>query len=233
MAFKSKKTDIWWIIGLTIITIVAWQFNETRSILLPFTVLGTWFHEMAHGIMAFALGANFHSLELFPDGSGIASYSGSLYFGNIGKALVAAAGPFGPTIAASIFLIGSKHKDVTKVILLVMSAIMFISAIIWLRSAYGIIIILAFSAIFTFIALKAKEKIQKFSLQFLAVQSAASVYLSVSYLFSEFAEMEVGQYASDTAIIAENLFLPHWVWAFLILLFSVVLIGESLKYLSK
>ncbi len=228
-----KNKDIWWILALTIITIIAWQFNESRTILLPFTVLGTWFHEMAHGFMAFALGANFHSLELFPDGSGIASYSGSLYLGNLGKALVAAAGPFGPTIAASIFLVSSKNKDATKILLWIISAVLMISAIIWIRSMYGLIIIPVFSLVFGFIALKAKQKIQKFSLQFLAVQAAASVYLSISYLFSEHAEMEVGQFASDTAIIAENLFLPYWVWGFLILLFSVVMIGESLKYLSK
>ncbi len=228
-----KNKNIIWIIGLTIITIVAWQFNETRTLFLPFTVLGTWFHEMAHGMMAFALGGNFHSLELFPDGSGIASYSGNLYFGNIGKAMVAGAGPFGPTIAASIFFATSKHKDATKVLLLVMSGIMFLSSIIWLRSAYGILIIIAFAALFAFVAIKAKEKTQKISLQFLGVQAAASVYLSISYLFSQHAEMEVGQYASDTAKMAEYLFLPHWVWGFLILLFSVILIGESLKYLSK
>ncbi len=228
-----KNKNIIWIIGLTIFTIIAWQFNETRTILLPFTVLGTWFHEMAHGIMAFALGGNFHTLELFPDGSGVAHYSGNLYFGNIGKALVAGAGPFGPTIAASIFFAISKHKDATKVLLLFMSIILLLSVLIWIRSAYGFIIIIAFSVAIGFIALKAKEKIQKISLQFLGVQAAASVYLSISYLFSAYAEMAVGQFASDTAIMAENLFLPHWVWGFLILLFSVIIIGESLKYLSK
>ena len=54
----------------------------------PFRILGTWFHEMGHGLMGVITGGQFSHLEMNPDGSGVAY---TLSSGIIPRALVAAA----------------------------------------------------------------------------------------------------------------------------------------------
>jgi hypothetical protein len=76
------------LIGAAIATIALWQVPGGNYILYPFTILATWFHEMAHGLMAFLLGGKFDRLIIFPNGSGIAYYSGPLFLEPISTVLV-------------------------------------------------------------------------------------------------------------------------------------------------
>ncbi|MCX7595352.1 MAG: M50 family metallopeptidase, partial [Fischerella sp.] len=64
-----------WLIVAAIVTIGLWQLPAGNYILYPFSILATWFHEMGHGLMALLLGGNFQQLQIFPDGSGVATYS--------------------------------------------------------------------------------------------------------------------------------------------------------------
>ena len=53
------------LIVLTVITFVVWQIPLVgRFILYPFTILGTWFHEMGHGVTAMLMGGSFEQLEI-------------------------------------------------------------------------------------------------------------------------------------------------------------------------
>lgn len=213
--------------GIT--TAIAWQFPEGRLILYPFTILGTWFHEMGHGFSALLLGGNFIRLDIFPDGSGLAAHSGSSYLGNIGRALIAAGGPVGPTIAGSVFIIASKKEKPAKLILLLLSFILIVSAILWIRTFFGLSIIIAFGLITGLIALKGKPSLQKASLQFLGIQAFMSLYLSINYLFSKGGVVDGKAFNSDTQVMADNLLLPFWFWGGLIILLSLFLIYLSLK----
>ena len=105
-----EKMGLSWLIIAAIATVVLWQFPWGNYILYPFTILATWFHEMAHGLAAIILGGNFQKLVLYPNGSGVAQYTstGSLFLGPIGRALVAAAGLMGPPIAGGLFIVASR-----------------------------------------------------------------------------------------------------------------------------
>jgi hypothetical protein len=52
----------------------------------------------------------------------------------------------------------------------------------------------------------------QFSLAFLAVQLAMSVYSRSGYLFTEVVETPGGMYPSDVTLIAQALVLPYWFW---------------------
>ncbi len=69
------------------------------------------------------------------------------------------------------------------------------------------------------------------TLQFLAVQAFASVYLSIDYLFSSGGVIGSKTFVSDTAVIEQNLFLPYWFWGGLIVTFSVVMFVVSVRYI--
>lgn len=229
----NKQLLLTWIIVLSIATIVAWQFNTGRLVLYPFTVLGTWFHEMGHGLMALILGGRFERLEIFANGSGLAYWSGPLFIPRIGEALVAMAGPIGPTIAGSIFLVSSANEKWSKIILWIFSIILVISGIYWVRSVAGIAIVLAFGLITILVNLKAGTKFKQFYLIFLGIQACLSVYLSIDYLLMSQANVDGELQMSDTGVMELYLLLPHWLWGAIIIFLSVITIWKSLYYAVK
>ena len=225
---NKRNISIIYLILFGLITVILWQFQIGRLILYPFTILGTWFHEMAHGMTALVLGGSFIRLDIFSDGSGVAIHSGNLFFGNLGSALTAGAGPMGPTIAGFIFLVSSTNRKFSRVLLFLLSIFMLLSCLFWVRSWIGLGIIIFFSILIFYTALKGSDRFQKLSLQFLGVQAFASLYLSINYLFSSSAVINGQSYSSDTQVIAQNLLLPYWFWGGFILSFSVVLIVISI-----
>lgn len=228
---RGKSFEIWLII-FAVATAVLWQFEIGRLVLYPFTLLGTWFHEMAHGLAAIIFGATFLKLEIYPNGSGVAQYaisSDGLYFGRLGRAMIAAAGPLGPTVAGSIFIAVSKNKTWTAICVFLLAAALIASAIIWTRPLWATAFILAFGLVVLFVSFKGGETTKRVILQFLGVQALLSLYLSVDYLFSSGG----GQFKSDTAVIQEYLFLPYWFWGGAILAVSVLLIYASARSLYK
>ncbi len=205
-------------------------------ILYPFMILGTWFHEISHGLTALILGGDFHKLVIFADGSGYAQFSySSLFMGNIGNALVAAAGPLGPTIFGNILMLGSINDKVTKFIMYGLSFAMLLSSILWVRPifGFGFGFTILFSLIFLFVAFKTNIKTQKLTLQFIAIQAFMSLYMSINYLFSKNAIVGGNHNMSDTEVIADNLFLPNWFWGALILIISLIIIAKSILFIIK
>lgn len=230
---KSNRKSVLFLIIFALGTIILWQIPGGSWILYPFTILGTWFHEMGHGLTALLLGGNFHHLEIYSNGSGLAVHSGDLFLGGIGTAIVAAGGPLGPTIAGALFIGLSKNPKTAKIILLVLGIILLLSVLIWIRSIFGVIFITFFGFLVIAIAIKFKDKYKTLTLQLFGVQSCVSVYLSIGYLFSSGANVEGNSYLSDTAVMASYLFLPYWVWGALIILISIFLIYKSIKFAYK
>ena len=229
---KNRKSK-WVLITFAFITIIIWQIPFAGWILYPFTILGTWFHEMGHGVMAMLLGAEFIRLDIFPNGSGLAVHSGNIWFGGLGMAMVAAAGPVGPTLAGAVFLMSSRNDSAVRIILYSLSIIMLLSVLLYIRTWFGAGFIILFAVIIFFITTKSKEITRRLLLQFLGVQAFASMYLSLGYLFSGGGVVDGSSYMSDTGIIAENLFLPHWFWAGAIIVFSILIMIKSFRFAYK
>lgn len=231
MKFSENNKSFFVLIAFAIMTIIIWQVPGGNLILYPFTLLGTWFHEMAHGLTATILGGDFMRLEIFPNGSGLAYHRGPLFLGNIGSAMVAAAGPLGPTFAGISLIVMSTSPRSTRLMLAALGAIMVISAVIWIRPWFGFLFITGFSVIILLIALFGGRGFQRVTLQFLGIQAFVSTYMSIGYLLSSGGNIGGNAYKSDTAVIAENLLLPYWFWGGLIILISVLLIYKSFKYI--
>lgn len=238
MAKRTKKITeqqkyILWMLAFAVLTIILWRIPYGMLVLYPFTILSTWFHEMAHGVMALILGGSFHQLEIYADGSGLAIWSGNVFGGNFGRALVAAAGPLGPTAAGALLIVLSKKDKHVKAILYTLSAILAFSVIYWIRSVYGIPVILTFAVLIFFAAFKMQPKNQKLLLIFLGIQAFLSIYLSIGYLMSQEAYIENEFHISDTGIISQNLFFPYWIWGGFILFISIFALIQSIMYVYK
>ncbi|MBX7481370.1 M50 family metallopeptidase [Qipengyuania qiaonensis] len=220
-----------YIVAFAVLTIIAWQTAIGTLVLMPFTLLATWFHEMAHGLTAAALGAEFERLVIFANGSGFAEYSGNLWA--IGQATVAAAGLLGPSIAGCLMIIASRSRRATRIVLLGLGAALVLSTLIWVRSVAGWVVLPIFAAASFYIALRGNEKWQRIAVEFLGVQGAVSVYQDLGYLFSPGGSVDGRVAISDTGRIADALFLPYWFWGGLITFTIFAMVWKSLKIASR
>jgi len=220
------RMGLTWLIVAAIATIVLWQVPAGNYILYPFTILATWFHEMSHGLMALLLGGQFRKLEIFGNGSGVASYAMSLSLAPIGPALVAFSGPMGPPIAGAALILASRSFKVATLSLKILGGFLLVSTIIWVRSLFGIVAIPLLGLIILGIALKAPRWVQGFTVQFLGVQACVSTYHQLDYLFS-YSAGSMG--LSDTAQIQQQLLLPYWFWGGLMAVASLVILVQSLR----
>ncbi|MCX7909735.1 MAG: M50 family metallopeptidase [Ignavibacteria bacterium] len=219
-------------LSLIAINIFFMQIPPLTVFLYPFMILSTWFHEMGHGICSLILGGNFYYLEIFPNGSGIAHLGTPTSLGNIGNALIALSGPLFPPIVGYFFIVSTKRNNRARLLLFFTSICIFVSTIVWVRSAFGFIFLIVFSILIFWIALTKMEKLHFITSQIIGIQAFMSVYLSMGYLFSSTGNVNQSSLLSDTEIIAQNLLLPNWFWAIFIILFTVLLLFLALKSLK-
>lgn len=220
------RMGLTWLIAAAIATIVLWQVPGGDYILYPFTILATWFHEMSHGLMAMLLGGRFYKLEIFGNGSGVATNAISLALGPIAPALVAAAGPMGPPIAGAALILASRSFKAATLSLKILGGFLLVSTLIWVRSLFGIVAIPLLGLIILAIGFKAPRWMQGFAIQFLGVQACISTYHQLDYLFS-YSAGPLG--ISDTAQIQQQLLLPYWFWGGLMAVASLVILVQSLR----
>ncbi|MCA9741873.1 M50 family metallopeptidase [candidate division KSB1 bacterium] len=229
----KQRKDWMWLALFAALTVVLWQLPFGRYVLYPFTILSTWFHEMGHGLTAMLLGANFQSLQIYSNGSGIATHSGDVLFGSLGQALVAAGGPMGPPIAGSTFIFASRQHKWARYGLATFGIVLILSAVIWIRTLFGVSIILLFGLIIVLFSWQFSVRTHVFAIQFLGVQACISTFRDFNYLFSAGGMIEGKQFASDTAVIAQRLLLPYWFWGILIAVFSIYILVKSLQLAYK
>ncbi|AFY49969.1 hypothetical protein Nos7524_4208 [Nostoc sp. PCC 7524] len=221
-----ERMGLSWLVGAAIATAILWQFPGGDYILYPFTILATWFHEIGHGLMALLLGGQFKQLQIFSNGSGVATYAIRLSLAPIGPFLVAAAGPMGPPIAGAVLILASRSFTTASLSLKILGGFLLLSTLIWVRSWFGFVTIPLLGLMILGIAFKTPRWTQGFAVQFLGVQACVSTYHQLNYLFSQTAG-PLG--LSDTAQMQKYLLLPYWFWGGLMAIASLIILLQSLR----
>ena len=214
-----KNHDLRILVGAAAaITIIAWQFPAGRIALWPFTLLATFAHELGHGLTAMLLGADFQYIVLRPDGSGVATWTGSV--GRLGRALIAAGGLAGPAIFGALTLVLSRSPRAARPIIGVFA---FFAVFSFLRvgsvftAAFLLTLLAAAFALFRY----ASVETALFATRVAAVELGLSVFQDMNYMFSP----GIAGQASDSAAIADALLLPYWFWGGLIAAFSLTVVA--------
>jgi len=193
-------------------TVVLWQVPYGDTLLYPFTLLATWFHEMGHGLASMLLGAQFERLVIFADASGYAEWSWAGDAPRLVDALTAAAGLIGPSLAGAAMIVASRSARATRIVLYALAAALVLSTLIWVRSWVGWIALPGLAACIFAAAASKRSEVRRFAIEFLGVQAAISVWQDLGYMFSEGATVGGQTGLSDTAAIEQALFLPYWFW---------------------
>ena len=230
---KKYKVDYYSFLGFIMFAFVIvfiWRFYYGYYILYPFTIMGTWFHEMGHGLTALIMGGEFLQLEIFTSGSGVATsrLSNPYLPVKIADALISAGGLLGPPITGAFVILMSKSYKSSKIVLYLLAISMLVSVVIWVKGPVGITIITCLGLLFLFIAIKAKPVIHQFAAQLIGIMACISTYRQLDYLFMGEATINGNTMLSDTGQIAAQLGLTYSFWGTLILIISFIMLVYSL-----
>ena len=212
--------------------IAIWQLPYLGWAQYPFVLLGTWFHEMGHGLTALLVGGDFAHLEIYENGGGVAylNMGGSYLPSNIAQAFAAAGGLLGPVISGGILIASAKYHKSSMIVLRLLITLMILSLLLWVRSFWGIVVLSGYIAILIGIIFLKSRRVEVITILFLGVQSVLSTYLQLDYLFTKQFERNGVIQISDTQSIAHNTFGTYWMWAIVIAFLSAYLLWRSLKY---
>jgi len=114
------------------------------------------------------------------------------------------------------------------------AAVLALSVVLVVRGWFGMLFVVALSAGLAAIAFYASAAAARFTLVFMAVQLAASVFSRADYLFTPVAQTAAGSIPSDVARMSQALLLPYWFWGTLCgALSAAVLIVGLRGYMAR
>jgi hypothetical protein len=208
-----------------------WQVPYGRQLLYPLSLLATYAHEMGHGLTALLVGAQFDQLLLHADGSGVALWRGNP--GRLATALIAAGGLMGPTLAGITLLLLSRSPRFARAVLALLAALLTVSVALWSRNGFGAVFLLALAAALGIAARALPDNAAAFFLHLIALTLCLSWFTDLGYMFSAQAMVNGVARPSDSAVIADALWLPYWFWGGLIALFSLGIALLGIGFVSR
>ena len=215
----------------TITIVLLWQVPYGRQILYPLTLLATFAHEMGHGLTAMLVGEQFDQLLLNADGSGLAIWRGNP--GQLATALVAAGGLVGPSIAGIGLLLLSRSQRHASAVLVALAAVIVVCVLVWVRNAFGVVFLLSTAAALALAAKVLPAAIASFLLHLMAVTLCLSWFTDLDYMFSAQATVNGVIRPSDSAAIADALWLPYWFWGGVVACFSLAVTALGIGFVSR
>lgn len=202
--------------------IVAWQLPYGPQVLYPLSLLATFAHEMGHGLAALLAGEEFEYLLLHADGSGLAAWRGDP--GRLARAGIAAGGLLGPSIAGVSLLLFARSPRLVRVLLIVLAAGLALCVLMWVRNLFGIAFLLGTAAVLAAAARWLGDAAASFGLRLLTAVLCLSWFRDLGYMFSAQVVVAGVVHPSDSAVIADALWLPYWFWGALVAALSLVVL---------
>jgi hypothetical protein len=203
-------------------TVALYALPGVRVLARPLVLIATLVHELGHGLAAMLLGGSFERLQLWADGSGVAVHRGHYSVG--ARALVSAAGPLGPPLAAVLLFWCGGNAGWASATLVALAGLALVVALVFVRNLFGFVFVLAVGATLALVAAFASVPAAQVACAFLAIQMSVSTFARADYLFKAHARTTLGLVPSDTAQIAAALGMPHWFWGVVLALASLALL---------
>jgi len=194
-------------------------------ILYPFTLLGTWVHEMGHGITSLLVGGTFDRLYIFANASGLA-YTAVAPGWRHG--LVSLGGLLGPPIVGALVLLLARGPRRARIVLFALAGALALSLLVWVRSVTGWISMPLVTIGIGLVAWKAAPARRLFVAQLVGALLALDTVSGLDYLFRENVFVDGRDRASDIANVATALGGHYLVWGFLVAGVSLAMVGAAM-----
>ncbi len=221
-ASSNRLMAFFWIAAA--VSVILPRIPYGRHVLYPFALLGTWAHEMGHGLMAIVAGGTFNRLLIFQNLGGTAYSSG---VGSLGRAFVAAGGLLGPAIAGGIIIILGSRESTARWVLGGLAIILAVSIVLFVRNAFGWFSLGLIAALLAPLAFYGPDIVKIFVAQLIGIQFCLASWGTLDYMFTKDFVRDGQVIDSDTQEIAEVLLLPYWFWGGLIAATSLAIMGSA------
>ena len=193
----------------------------------PFTIITTFIHEMGHGLSAIAVGGSIVKIELFQNGSGLAT---TMAIPGWRRAVTAAGGLLAPSIIGGIFIVAGRSRRAASIIFICLSIFILISCALWIRSIFGLAVLIPTGLIFLWLSRKKESGIDQFLIQFMGVHMLVDTFTrTIPYIFSRQATVGGQVRHSDSTAIAEHLIGGHFFWACIVAATALAIFALSLR----
>ncbi|MEZ5409629.1 MAG: M50 family metallopeptidase [Acidimicrobiales bacterium] len=210
--------------GAVVLSLVLPRIPYGRLLLYPFALLGTWAHEMGHGLTALFTGGRFRRLVIYRNLDGLAYFE----TGSLRRALVAAGGLLAPAVVGGAFIVAGSREATAPFILTGLAGALVVSLVLFVRNAFGWVALALVAAALVPVARYAPETVRIFVAQMVGIQLCVASWGSLDYMFTPHFHRSDGTYTeSDTQMIANVLLLPYWFWGALIAALSITILAGS------
>jgi len=220
-------------LGLALVaSLLLWHLPFGGILLYPFKLLATWMHEISHGVVMLITGAGFDHMDVYRDGSGLAYAQRKV--GDIGRALVAAAGYMGTPVFGAGFLIFGQTARAARRALGVIGALLVATALIAIGGRFGQIAVACTGAVALVGALALGDRWVIQVANFIAAQACVNAVVDIRVLYRPTLVVD-GKVmrSSDAHTMADATFgttepWAIWLWATVWLVWSLVLFSAAL-----
>ncbi|HET9624383.1 MAG TPA: M50 family metallopeptidase [Kofleriaceae bacterium] len=218
-------------------SLLLWNLPQGGVLLYPFKLLATWLHELSHGLAMMITGAGFDHVLIYRDTSGLAY--GQAEAGQLGKAVIAAAGYMGTPLWGAVMLVVTPSARMARWALLGLAGLLVGTAATVIDSPdgdpFGPMAVAAIGIACCVAALVTPGRWRLAIAHFIAAQSCVNAILDIRVLFRP-SQVVGGQVAgaSDAHNMAMATFgtaapWAVWTWAILWLLWSLGVLYLALR----
>ena len=219
---NGRLMTLFWV--AVAVSLVLPRIPYGRNLLYPFALLGTWAHELGHGLFAIVAGGSFNRLVIYSNLGGTAYSSG---VGGLGRALVSAGGLLGPAIAGGLIIVLGSRESTARWVLAGLSVVLALTLLLFVRNLFGWASLALIAAALGGLAFYAPEVVRVFVAQLIGIQFCLASWGTLDYMFTKNFRRDGQIIDSDTQEIAEVLLLPYWFWGGLIALMSFGILAGS------
>jgi hypothetical protein len=212
----------WVLLISAAVTIALYVVPYGHVIARPLLYLSTLVHELGHGLASMISGGEFIKLEMWSDGSGVAT-NGS--YTRWQAAITAAGGLVGPAVAAAFGFAVARRASWSRWALGAIGLLLVWAMAFKIRNGFGLAVAGTVAAGSLLVAWRASADAAQLVLGFLSVQLALSVFSRADYLFMDKAQTGAGVGLSDSAAIGQILGGPYWLWGAICAAVSLAALG--------
>lgn len=226
------------IIGLALLlSLLLLPLPFAGYVFYPFKLLATWIHEFAHGVVMLMSGAGFYEMNIYPNGSGIASANRSATA--VARPIIAAAGYMGTPIFGAAFLAISVRPDRARIGIVALGVALCLSAGLLVANTFGQIAMLALGGGLVIASLVLPLRAVQFVAFLVAVQACVNALVDIRVLYRPTLVVDgvvIG--GSDAHSMAMATFGTEatwavWFWATTWIAWSLLLFFVTLRMLQQ
>ena len=236
MSSKADRLELRTVAIALLASLLLWNLPFGGLLLYPFKLLATWLHEMSHGLLMLVTGNGLKSVVIYRDTSGLAHARDQA--GPTALAFIAAAGYMGTSLWGALLLVVTPTARAARTALLVLSALLSISAIFVIATppddAFGLWAVGGMAAVVAACAILLPGRWRVAVAHFIAAQSCVNALLDIRVLFRPQQIVNGRPTESDAHSMANATFgttdqWALWLWAIVWLVWSLVVLYVALR----